>query len=237
MAAYESQRFSMLDTIIELETANKCRMLHSVILVAQIDPKIDSVYTKICSHYETLFAKLQKRYQCDAPTGLLLLYSNFSFHFIEAHHTIILHTIKDLQNLTLPSDNAFFTNSVILQYLSSVTYSLLPLWKYAILDIPPSGDESYQPSDSLGIVVGSVVRTFYKLISIYHKRPKTEAMRFLDRISDRIDLIVPREKLEYLLKQKELMTPNDFTKIVDKRHTTPLQSDVAWPAPERLFDV
>ena len=227
----------MLDTLIELETANKNRALHSVLLVAQIDPKIESAYSRINSHYESLFAKLQKRYQCEAPTGLLMLYSNFSFHFIEAHYTIIMHTIKDLQEHTLPSPNAFFTNSVIVQYLSNVNYTLLPIWKSSLIDIPPSGDESYQSSDSLDIVVGSVVRSLYKIISIFYKLPKSEGLRFLDKISERPDLSVPREKLEYLLKQKEFLRPKDFTRVVEKRHTTPLQSDVAWPAPARLFDV
>ena len=237
MAMYDSQRSSMLDTIIELETANKNRALHSVILVAQIDPKIDAVYSKITSHYETLFSKLQKRYQCEAPTGLLLLYSNFSFHFIEAHYTLIMHTIKDLQTCTLPSSNAFFTNSVIVQYLSSLKYPVLPVWKCASIDIPPSGDESYQTSDTLEVVIGSVVRSLYKLVSIFHKLPKTEGMRFLDNIHERVDLVVPREKLEYLLKQKELIRAKDFNSVVEKRYTTPLQSEVAWPAPERLFHV
>ena len=227
----------MLDCITELETVNRNRTLHSVILVAQIDPKIDSVYSKIQAHYEALFVKLQKRYQCDPPTGLLLLYSNFSFHFLEAHHTLIMHAIKDLETCTLPHTNAFFTNSVIVQYLSSLKYPVLPVWKCASIDIPPSGDESYQTSDSLEVVIGSVSRSLYKIVSIFHKLPKSEATRFLDNIHERVDLVVPREKLEYLLKQKELMRAKDFNSVIEKRYTSPLQSDTAWPVPERLFHV
>ena len=227
----------MLDTILELESTNKNRLLHSVILVSQVDPRIDSAYLKIASHYEALFAKLQKRYQCEPPTGLLLLYSNFAFHFIEAHHTLIMHTIKDLQSRTYPSPDALFSNSIIAQYLSNIKFPLLPIWKSAIIDIPPSSEEAFQTTDSLDVVVGSVVRSFYKLVSMYHKFPKSEAMRFLDKIHERMDLLVSREKLEFLLKQKELLRPSGFVKITEQRHTTPLQSDLAWPVPTRLFHV
>ncbi|KAJ8363113.1 hypothetical protein SKAU_G00119440 [Synaphobranchus kaupii] len=200
-------------------------LLHRLILIGRISPEL-AAKRDLGAHYEKLSQHLQRRYQADAYTGLLLLYPSHVVHIVESSSEVLVYVLRDLWDMQSQPCSALILESRILVVSHDVQSRLFQDWSYKVLDLPAMTLTKRSKREPTEKLVTSSLKLILKLGSHLQKASKIQNMSVsAESLLQKVpELFVPQNVLAQLIERTELLTPQQYLKAYHTPIYTPITS-------------
>ncbi|XP_053147038.1 testis-expressed protein 47-like isoform X2 [Hemicordylus capensis] len=209
------ERSSMYDLQLERQReGRKKSLLHRLIFFAKISPDLADK-RDLAEYWEQLFMSLQRYYQGEGVTGLLLLYPTCIVHMLESSSDVLYSVLRDLRDME-QQQRVLVLDAKILVMSHNLPSRLFQQWNYKVLNMPQMhlgyGTSHEEPVEA---VISECLTALLKLgvhLLKYHKSPKNLPDTTLEKATD---LIVPQDTILYLLECQELLSPTQYLHLYD----------------------
>nr|XP_033816154.1 testis-expressed protein 47-like [Geotrypetes seraphini] len=204
-------------------------LLHRLIFLAKISTELADK-RDLAEHWEHLFLSLQRYYQGEGVTGLLLLYPSYAIHILESSSDILYSILRDLKEMKkTQEDRAMVMKPRILVISHNIPNRLFQEWNCNLLDDPDKKNPFHGgPTEH---IINECITKILKLGMYMNMQAKT-ARGTSDPISEKApELLIPQEAICYLLECDELLTPELFLQTYDCPLNIIMDSDLVWPPP------
>ncbi|XP_041075635.1 testis-expressed protein 47-like isoform X3 [Polyodon spathula] len=189
-------------------------LLHRLIFIARISPELADK-RDLGGYYEQLYQDLQRYFQGDGVTGLLLLYPSYLLHIVESSNDVLFSVLRDLGHMQQQGHSALILEPRILVISHDIPNRLFQQWSYKVLSVPArrlTETEQTEPPEKL---VSESLTMLMKLGVEMLKTPK-RSKNSADSVLDKVpELIVPQDNIEHLLKNEALLTPLQYLNAYD----------------------
>ncbi|KAL0984245.1 hypothetical protein UPYG_G00138990 [Umbra pygmaea] len=202
------QGCSWISTVLEVFTKF---LLNRLVVVASLPQQLED-QRDIGVHYEELNLRLQRRYQGDAITGLLLLYPSCMLHVIESSSEVLVSLLHDLKDMQERSNGVRIEASKVLVMSHNIPRRLFQQWSYKVMNVEAkvgvalNRDSLDVEEDDTETLVRTCLSMLLKLGNHLLKVTKVSKMP-LDSLLDEIpEMMVPQHVLVQLLSRTELQS-------------------------------
>ncbi|XP_066560469.1 testis-expressed protein 47 isoform X2 [Amia ocellicauda] len=205
-------------------------LLHRLIYVAYISTELADK-RDLGGYYERLFQNLQRRYQGDGISGLLLLYPSYVVHMIESSSDILFSVLRDLRSMQEHGHRVLLVDPRILIMSHDIPNRLFQQWSYEVLNLPANTltDRSHR-EPTLTLVSESLTRLL-KLGTHLLKCPKSSKASQDNLVEKVPELLLPQDTIGDLLEREELLTPHRYLEAYDSPLNIVMDSELVWPPP------
>ncbi|XP_019902395.1 testis-expressed protein 47 isoform X2 [Esox lucius] len=191
-------------------------LLHRLVVVASLPQQLED-RRDIGAHYEELNQRLQRKYQGDAVTGLLLLYPTCMLHVMESSSEVLAGVLQDLRDMQEGPHGARIEVSKILVMSHDLPSRLFQQWSYELLNMEarvgvalgrdaPGDDEEEDTETLVRTALSMVLKLGSHLLKPTIKGVKTPLGSRLDVMPE---MIVPQDLLVKLL-SRDLLSPQEY---------------------------
>uniref|UniRef100_A0A4W5Q4B2 BLUF domain-containing protein n=1 Tax=Hucho hucho TaxID=62062 RepID=A0A4W5Q4B2_9TELE len=212
-SAFED-RMSLLAKLEESHRAiRKTFLLHRLIVVASLPQQLAD-RKDLGVHYEELNQRLQRYYQGDAITGLLLLYPTCMLHVIESSSEVLVSLLQDVRNMQERPHCVLIEAPRVLVMSHDLPSRLFQQWSYKVLNVQArvggmlsrDGPEE-EDTDTL---VSTALSMLLKLGNHLLKTTKGSKMPPGSVLDEVPEMIVPQDILVQLLSRGDLLSPQQY---------------------------
>ncbi|KAM4624585.1 testis-expressed protein 47 [Polymixia lowei] len=181
-------------------------LLHRLIVIAALPQELAD-RRGLGVHYEELNLHLQRQYQVESITGLLLIYPSCMLHIIESSSEVLVSLLQNLKDMQERTDCILVEAPRVLLMSHDLPSRLFQQWSYKVLNVQARtlGEESEE--ETTETLVSRVLSILLKLGNHPEIVKKTLPGSVLDGAPE---LIVPQEVLVWLLSRKELLSPQQY---------------------------
>ncbi|KAJ8390690.1 hypothetical protein AAFF_G00100700 [Aldrovandia affinis] len=185
-------------------------LLHRMVVIGRISPELADK-RDLGGHYEKLSQHLQRRYQADAFTGLLLLYPSHVMHIVESSSDVLVSVLRDLKDMQTCPHSALIVEPRVLVVSHDLRSRLFQEWSYKVLDLPATtlSDRNRNREPTEKMVTGAL-KQILKLGSHLLNGRKDSSVSPESLLDQVPELIVPQDVLAQLLEREELLTPQQY---------------------------
>ncbi|XP_030062471.1 testis-expressed protein 47 isoform X2 [Microcaecilia unicolor] len=203
-------------------------LLHRLILLAKISPELADK-RDLTEYWEQLFISLQRYYQGEGVTGLLLLYPSYAIHILESSSDVLYSILRDLKEMKYQGDRVMVMEPRILVLSHNIPNRLFQEWRCNLVDAPDKKTPFHGgPTEC---IINECITKILKLGMHMHMQAKT-ATGTSDSIPEKaLELLIPQAAICYLLECDELLTPELFLQAYDCPLNIIMDSDLVWPPP------
>ncbi|XP_030062470.1 testis-expressed protein 47 isoform X1 [Microcaecilia unicolor] len=190
----------------------KKSLLHRLILLAKISPELADK-RDLTEYWEQLFISLQRYYQGEGVTGLLLLYPSYAIHILESSSDVLYSILRDLKEMKYQGDRVMVMEPRILVLSHNIPNRLFQEWRCNLVDAPDKKTPFHGgPTEC---IINECITKILKLGMHMHMQAKT-ATGTSDSIPEKaLELLIPQAAICYLLECDELLTPELFLQAYD----------------------
>ncbi|XP_062330295.1 testis-expressed protein 47 isoform X1 [Osmerus eperlanus] len=184
-------------------------LLHRLVVIASL-PQPLADRTDLGVHYEELNQRLQKYYQGDSITGLLLLYPTCMLHVIESSSEVLVSVLQDLTSMQDLPQGALIEAPKVLMMSHDLPSRLFQQWSYKVLNVQARTLNDASGEEVTEALIRIVLSLLLKLGDHHQKAnkgSKTPPGSVLDEVPD---LIVPQDVLTQLLSRRELLSSQQY---------------------------
>ncbi|XP_055772074.1 testis-expressed protein 47 isoform X2 [Salvelinus fontinalis] len=187
-------------------------LLHRLIVVASLPQQLAD-RKDLGVHYEELNQRLQRYYQGDAITGLLLLYPTCMLHVIESSSEVLVSLLQDLRDMQERPHCVLIEAPRVLVMSHDLPSRLFQQWSYKVLNVQPrlggmlSRDGPEEDTDTL---VSTALSMLLKLGNHLLKATKGSKMPPGSVLDEVPEMIVPQDILVQLLSRGDLLSPQQY---------------------------
>ncbi|RXN02134.1 hypothetical protein EOD39_0743 [Acipenser ruthenus] len=211
-------------------------LLHRLIFIARISPELADK-RDLGGYYEQLYQDLQRYYQGDGVTGLLLLYPSYILHIVESSNDVLFSVLRDLGHMQWQGHSALILEPRILVISHDIPNRLFQQWSYKVLSVPARRLAAAEQTESHEKLVSESLTMLMKLGVEMLKTPK-RSKNSADSVLDKEpELIVPQDNIEQLLKNEALLTPLQYLDTYDCPINVVMDSDRVWPPYEHFLPI
>ncbi|KAK6479680.1 testis-expressed protein 47 isoform X1 [Huso huso] len=211
-------------------------LLHRLIFIARISPELADK-RDLGGYYEQLYQDLQRYYQGDGVTGLLLLYPSYILHIVESSNDVLFSVLRDLGHMQRQGHSALILEPRILVISHDIPNRLFQQWSYKVLSVPARRLAAAEQTESHEKLVSESLTMLMKLGVEMLKTPK-RSKNSADSVLDKEpELIVPQDNIEQLLKNEALLTPLQYLDTYDCPINVVMDSDRVWPPYEHFLPI
>ncbi|XP_033896785.2 testis-expressed protein 47 isoform X2 [Acipenser ruthenus] len=211
-------------------------LLHRLIFIARISPELADK-RDLGGYYEQLYQDLQRYYQGDGVTGLLLLYPSYILHIVESSNDVLFSVLRDLVHMQRQGHSALILEPRILVISHDIPNRLFQQWSYKVLSVPARRLAAAEQTESHEKLVSESLTMLMKLGVEMLKTPK-RSKNSADSVLDKEpELIVPQDNIEQLLKNEALLTPLQYLDTYDCPINVVMDSDRVWPPYEHFLPI
>ncbi|XP_029456177.1 testis-expressed protein 47-like [Rhinatrema bivittatum] len=209
-------------------------LLHRLIFLAKISPNLEDK-RNLSEHWEHLFVSLQRYYQGEGVTGLLLLYPSYAVHILESSSDVLYSVLRDLKKMKKQKDRALVLEPRILVMSHNIPNRLFQQWSCKLLDIPNKKVPFHEESTER--IINECITKLLKL-GMHMLLQPTVDISISDSISEKVpELIIPQTAICHLMECDELLTPELFLQAYDSPLNIIMDSDLVWPPPDPIKPV
>ncbi|KAJ7987552.1 hypothetical protein DPEC_G00327670 [Dallia pectoralis] len=197
-------------------TGGKKFLLHRLVVVASLPQQLKD-RRDIGAHYEELNQRMQRKYQGDAISGLLLLYPTCMLHIMESSNEVLACVLRDLRDMQESPHGDLIKVSRVLVMSHDLPSRLFQQWSYELLNVEarvgaassgntPGGDDEEDTETLVRTVLSVVLKLGSHLLTLTNKGSKTPLGSLLDEMPE---MIVPQDLLVKLL-SRDLLSPQQY---------------------------
>nr|XP_005297684.1 testis-expressed protein 47-like isoform X7 [Chrysemys picta bellii] len=209
-------------------------LLHRLVFLAKISPELADK-RDLAGYWHRLFLSLQRYYQGEGVTGLLLLYPTYVVHTLEASSEVLYSILRDLRDMQPQQHRALVLEPKILVLSHNIPSRLFQQWSYKVLAVP-SRHLGYDTSreEPIETITGECLAMLLKLGMHLLKYPKSPP-NLPDAVLEEVpNLIVPQDTICHLLECRELLSPAQFLQAYDSPLNVVMDSERVWPLPGKV---
>ncbi|XP_046888205.1 testis-expressed protein 47 isoform X2 [Hypomesus transpacificus] len=184
-------------------------LLHRLVVIASL-PQPLADRTDLGVHYEELNQRLQKYYQGDSITGLLLLYPTCMLHVIESSSEVLVSVLQDLTSMQELPQGALIEAPRVLMMSHDLPSRLFQQWSYKVLNVQARTLNNASGEEVTEALIRIVLSLLLKLGNHHQKANKGSKMPPGSVLDEVPDLIVPQDVLTQLLSRGELLSPQQY---------------------------
>ncbi|XP_035605323.1 testis-expressed protein 47 isoform X4 [Oncorhynchus keta] len=215
-------------------------LLHRLIVVASLPQQLAD-RKDLGVHYEELNQRLQRYYQGDAITGLLLLYPTCMLHVIESSSEVLVSLLQDLRDMQERPHCVLIEAPRVLVMSHDLPSRLFQQWSYKVLNVPArvggmlsrDGPEREEEEDT-DTLVSTALSMLLKLGNHLLKATKGSKMPLGSVLDEVPEMIVPQDILVQLLSRGDLLSPQQYLQAYHTPLHILMDSERTWPPPEQL---
>ncbi|CAM4651582.1 unnamed protein product [Caretta caretta] len=190
-------------------------LLHRLVFLAKISPELADKQD-LAGYWHLLFLSLQRYYQGEGVTGLLLLYPTYLVHTLEASSEVLYSVLRDLRDMQPQKHRALILEPKILVLSHNIPSRLFQQWSYKVLDVP-SRHLGYNTlrEEPIETIIGECLAMLLKLGEHLLKYPKSSP-NLPDAVLEKVpNLIISQDTICHLLECRELLSPAQFLQTYD----------------------
>ncbi|CAL8309308.1 unnamed protein product [Boreogadus saida] len=206
VALYHSEGWVHVSSVLMTYTLFevKCKfLLHRLIVIAAL-PQSLTDRQKLGAHYEELNLRLQRQYQVEGISGLLLMYPSCLLHVIESSSEVLVSLLQNLKDLQEEGRQVETAKVVLMSH--DLPNRLFHQWSYKVLTLQKTLGEEAE-GESTDALVDTVRSMILKLGT--HLEIASEALPG-SVLEEAPELVVPQEVLIRLLACPELLSPQQY---------------------------
>ncbi|XP_069510671.1 testis-expressed protein 47-like isoform X2 [Ambystoma mexicanum] len=205
-------------------------LLHRLVFMSKISPDLADK-RELGEFWDHHFLSLQRYFQGESVTGLLLLYPSYAVHVIESSSDALYSVLKTLKDMNQPGSSAFLLDHRILVMSHNIPNRLFHHWSYKVLNVPASHLAYADQGEPVESIVSECLTKLLKFGMHLLKYPKA-SKNLPDAVLEKVpQLIVPQATISHLLQCKELLTPGQYLQAYDSPLNILMDADVVWPTP------
>lgn len=184
-------------------------LLHRLVFLAKISPELADK-RDLGEFWDRHFMSLQRYYQGESVTGLLLLYPAYAVHVLESSSDALYSVLKTMKEMKKQGNSALLLEPRILVMSHNIPTRLFHHWNYKVLNVPGSHLGYANQGELLENIIGECLTKLLKFGVHLLKYPKA-SKHLADSIIEKVpELIIPQATISHLLQCKELLTPEQY---------------------------
>uniref|UniRef100_A0A8C8MBQ6 BLUF domain-containing protein n=1 Tax=Oncorhynchus tshawytscha TaxID=74940 RepID=A0A8C8MBQ6_ONCTS len=191
-------------------------LLHRLIVVSSLPQQLAD-RKDLGVHYEELNQRLQRYYQGDAITGLLLLYPTCMLHVIESSSEVLVSLLQDLRDMQERPHCVLIEAPRVLVMSHDLPSRLFQQWSYKVLNVlarvggmlSRDGPEEEEEEDT-DTLVSTTLSMLLKLGNHLLKATKGSKMPLGSVLDEVPEMLVPQDILVQLLSREDLLSPQQY---------------------------
>ncbi|XP_043924729.1 testis-expressed protein 47 isoform X2 [Protopterus annectens] len=189
-------------------------LLHRLIFVGKISPELADK-RDLAEYWEEMFQNVQRYYQGEGITGLLLIYPSYVIHILESSCDVLYSVIRDLKDMQKQGNRALILEPRILVVSHDIPTRLFYHWSYKVLNLTARWLGDISSNEPVERIVNDCLALLLKLGKHLQSSPKNSRV-VPDSLIDKVpELIVPQDTIKHLLDRNELLTPEKFLQAYD----------------------
>ncbi|XP_043384587.1 testis-expressed protein 47-like isoform X2 [Chelonia mydas] len=209
-------------------------LLHRLVFLAKISPELADKQD-LAGYWHRLFLSLQRYYQGEGVTGLLLLYPTYLVHTLEASSEVLYSILRDLRDMQPQQHRALVLEPKILALSHNIPSRLFQQWSHKVLDVP-SRHLGYTTlrEEPIETIIGECLAMLLKLGMHLLKYPQSSP-NLPNAVLEKVpNLIISQDTICHLLECQELLSPAQFLQIYDSPLNVVMDSECVWPLPGKV---
>ncbi|CAF0760054.1 unnamed protein product [Brachionus calyciflorus] len=223
-------------------TAARKTILHRVILVGKLRKNFDDK-KQIGEYYEKMF-RIQQQQQNNLKnpnpfqekvTGIIIIYPTLFIHVIESSLDSIKEILKDVNRMSLGSDE-MISEARILNIAHEIHIRMFPVYTYKLMNLSLEHD-STEPSESVESLVNDIIVRLLRMGKYLNDQSKGQFKKeMVESLHENHPEFFPNQNhANYLIRNQDLWDPKEYLDCYEKPFNLVLDSDLTWPAPNKLF--
>ncbi|RMZ98877.1 hypothetical protein BpHYR1_036267 [Brachionus plicatilis] len=217
-------------------------IMHRIIIVGRLNKNFEDK-KKIGEHYEIMFRNQQQQqnnqknpnFFYEKATGIIIIYPSLFVHVIESSSETIKDILKDMRKM-MDDPEGMVTDARILNMAHEVHIRMFPVYTFKLMNLSLEHDSS-EPSESLETLVNDMVIKLLRMGKYLNDQSKGQLKKeIIENLHEHHPEFFPNQNhANYLVKNQELMSPNEYLSFYEKPLNIIIDSDLTWPAPSRMF--